>query len=97
MVVPALLDGYNAFNEVIREVARANGPILVEAAHSIPADADHFADSFHFTDAVSEVMVQLVSRSISAPGQFRRIVPAPITKPKSTTTPVATDADVNTL
>ncbi len=51
MSVDGVLDGFDAFNRVIREVAAATGAVLVEGEHDIPGDAGHFADSVHFTDA----------------------------------------------
>ena len=50
MSVDGVLDGFDAFNRVIREVAAATGALLVEGEDGIPGDAEHFADSVHFTD-----------------------------------------------
>lgn len=51
MTVDGVLDAFAELNAVIREVAAAEGCVLVEGEDAIPGDAQHFADSVHFTDA----------------------------------------------
>jgi lysophospholipase L1-like esterase len=50
MALGAVLDGFDAWNRVVRRVALDEGCVLVEGEEGIPGDAAHFADSVHFTD-----------------------------------------------
>ncbi len=51
MSVDGILTGIEAYNDVIRRVAAEQGGLLVAGELGIPGDAEHFADSVHFTDA----------------------------------------------
>lgn len=64
MTLGGLLDAYNNYNNVIREVARETNVILIEAEFGIPGDDTHFNDSVHFTDAGSEVMARVVAEAL---------------------------------
>jgi lysophospholipase L1-like esterase len=68
MTLADLLSGYAHYNQVIREVAAAHHTLLVGDEDSIPADARHYTDSVHFTDAGSVAMADRVARAlISSP------------------------------
>jgi lysophospholipase L1-like esterase len=45
-----ILAGYEALNDVVRDVAREQEVILVAGETSVPGDGVHFADSVHFLD-----------------------------------------------
>jgi lysophospholipase L1-like esterase len=60
MSVSGLLEGYEEYNRVIRDVATETGAILIDDALTIPGDDTHFSDSFHFLDAGSALMAQRV-------------------------------------
>lgn len=51
MTVDGVLEAFDAYNDVVREVAEATGATLVGAEDDIPGDDAHFADSVHLTDA----------------------------------------------
>jgi lysophospholipase L1-like esterase len=60
MSLPGVLDGFDAYNRVIREVAAAEDVILVEGEDGVPGDDIHFADSVHFTDAGCRLQAERV-------------------------------------
>ena len=62
----SILAGFEAYNAEIRRVAAETGALLVEAADAIPADAEHFVDSVHFTDAGAARMAELVGTALLA-------------------------------
>ena len=69
MTPALLLDGFDEYNRVIREVARKNDTQLIDVSNVIPGDDAHFADSVHFTDAGCRVMAERVVEALaSAPG-----------------------------
>lgn len=62
----AVVQGFAAYNRMIREVARERGAALVEGEDSIPADKEHFADSVHFTDAGCVLQARRVADGLLA-------------------------------
>jgi len=75
-VTPRLLiEGYGRYNQIIREVARETGALLIEGEHDIPGDSIHFADTVHFTDAGSKAMGQRISRALISSPALRKILP----------------------
>jgi lysophospholipase L1-like esterase len=64
MTLDDLLTGFAHYNQVIREVAKAHGTLLVGNEDAIPADAQHYTDSAHFTDAGSVRMAQRVANAM---------------------------------
>ena len=74
MTIETLLDGFDAYNDVIEEVAAGQGVLLVSGADEIPGDPAHFVDSVHFTDAGNAAMASRVSRAFEASPVFREIV-----------------------
>jgi lysophospholipase L1-like esterase len=69
-----LIAGYGRYNQIIREVARDAGIILIDGEETIPGDAAHFADTVHFTDAGSERMAARVTGVLLAHPAFRNLV-----------------------
>jgi lysophospholipase L1-like esterase len=65
MTPDGLLKSYRRYNEIIREVARATGALLIDGEDEIPGDPQHFVDTVHFTDAGSQAMAVRVSRALS--------------------------------
>lgn len=65
MTPEGLLASYRRYNDIIREVARDQGAVLVDGEDRISADPEHFADSVHFTDRGSRAMADRVSRVLS--------------------------------
>ena len=62
MSIEGLLQGYDEYNRVIRDVAHRTGAVLVEAEGAIPGDRVHYADSVHLTDAGSRALAQVVAQ-----------------------------------
>ena len=56
------IESFAKYNQIIREVARDTGALLIEGENTIPGDSAHFTDSVHFTDAGSRAMAERVSR-----------------------------------
>jgi lysophospholipase L1-like esterase len=69
MTPALLLDGFDEYNRVIRDVARKTNTQLIDVSDVIPGDSAHFADSVHFTDAgCREMASRVVEGLASAPG-----------------------------
>lgn len=56
-----LIKAYGRYNQLIGEVARSEGAILVGDENRIPGDPMHFVDSVHFTDAGNRAQAERVS------------------------------------
>ena len=74
MTIEDLLKGFASYNQVIRQVSKAYGTVLVGDADAIPADAQHYTDSVHFTDAGSVAMAGRVSRVLIASPEVQALV-----------------------
>ncbi|MGH7046404.1 MAG: SGNH/GDSL hydrolase family protein [Stellaceae bacterium] len=74
MTIADLLAGYEQYNQVIREVAAAAGTVLVGDEDAIPADARHYTDSVHFTDAGSMAMAHRVALAMIASPRVQALV-----------------------
>jgi len=61
MTPDGLIVAYERYNQIIRQVARATGAILIEHENDIGGDPQHFTDSVHFTDEGSAAMARRVS------------------------------------
>ena len=72
-----LLDAYDRYNQVIREVARDTGALLIADELAIPGDAAHFTDTVHFTDAGSRAMAERVSRVLVPAIGAAHVLPQP--------------------
>lgn len=66
-----LVRDFAAYNETMRRVARAEQVPVIEVAERIPADAVHFVDSVHFSDAGATVMARIVAEGIEKLGWAR--------------------------
>ena len=74
MTIDDLLKGFADYNQVIRQVSETYGTVFVGDADAIPADAQHYTDSVHFTDAGSVAMADRVSRVLIASPQVQALV-----------------------
>ncbi len=72
--VEHILDGFDAYNRVIREVAAETGAILVAREDEIPGDAIHFVDSVHFTDAGCERQAERVAAALVRAPAWRALM-----------------------
>ena len=70
MAPEAILEGFQHYNDVMRSVAVEEDTILVGDEDLIPADAAHYKDSVHFTDAGSIVMAKRVADSLLSSPRF---------------------------
>jgi len=76
MSIDAIRDGFHAYNQVIRAVAKRTAALLVEGEELIPPDAEHFADAVHFTDAGASAMAARVSGAMLASERLHEMVAA---------------------
>lgn len=77
MSAEGLIEGFEACNRAIRAAAAETGAILVEDEDSIPADAEHFADSVHFTDAGCRAQAERVLRALEGSPEVQRLLTRP--------------------
>jgi lysophospholipase L1-like esterase len=73
MTPALLLDGFDEYNRVIRDVARRTHTQLIEVADAIPGDDEHFADSVHFKDAGCNAMAAKVVEALSSSPPFQAL------------------------
>ena len=71
-----LLDAFVRYNQIITEVARETGVLLIEGESLIPGDSEHFNDTVHFRDAGSRVMARRVSDALLQFPGFQDLVVA---------------------
>lgn len=74
MSLDGLLGGYARYNQIIRQVAAAEGGLLIDGEHTIPGDAAHFVDTVHFTDAGSRAMAERVTRALRGDAQIAGLI-----------------------
>jgi lysophospholipase L1-like esterase len=77
MSLQGVLDGFDAYDRVIREVGAAEGVLLVEGEEQIPGDDEHFADSVHLTDAGCRLQADRVVAALLASPQLDWLKQAP--------------------
>jgi lysophospholipase L1-like esterase len=65
MTPAGLIESYDRYNQIIREVAVSTGSILIEQENEIPGDPQHFTDTVHFTDTGSKAMAARVYSALS--------------------------------
>ena len=68
------MEGYEAFNMVIRKVAKETGVELIADEFVIPGDAEHFLDTVHFTKAGSEAMANRVLAGLLESTNFQAFI-----------------------
>ena len=69
-----LIESYARYNQIVREVARSTGSMLIEGEDEIPGDPAHFTDTVHFSDAGSRAQAQRIGRALAASPDLRRVV-----------------------
>lgn len=74
LTVEGFLDAHDAYNEVIVNVARRHGAILVDAYEDIPKDELHYADSHHLKDAGSRRLGADLARELVAAPRFQDVL-----------------------
>ena len=70
LTIDGLLTSFDAYHDVIREVAESEGVLLVGDEDAIPGDPTHFKDSVHLTDEGSAKMADRVSRALLESDRF---------------------------
>lgn len=73
----ALVAAYERYNRIIREVARAEGLLLIDSEHSIPGDPAHFVDSVHFSDAGNKAQAKRVLEALASEPRIQQRLAAP--------------------
>jgi lysophospholipase L1-like esterase len=76
MSVEGLLDGFEEYNRVTREVATSRNCVLIGDEHIIPGDTTGFTDSVHFTIAGARSMAERVTKALEGSSTFRELVRA---------------------
>jgi lysophospholipase L1-like esterase len=74
-VTPQLvIDSYERYNAIAREVARETGALLIEREDDIPGNPSHFADTVHFTDLGSRAMAKRVAGALASSHEVRALL-----------------------
>jgi len=76
----SLLALFNRYNQIIREVAKETGALLIGNADGIPGDPVHFNDSVHFTDAGSKAQADRVAKVLLESSRFLDLVDSKLSK-----------------
>lgn len=76
MSTEGLLHGFARYNGIIREVAAAEGALLIDGENAIPGDAVHFVDTVHFTDAGSRKMAERVFLALKSDARIAALAEA---------------------
>lgn len=71
----SIIAAYERYNDIVREVARQTGSLLIEGENDIPGDPVHFADTVHFTDAGSRAMAARISSALMADTRLKALLP----------------------
>lgn len=74
MTVDAILEGFDAYNDVIRRVAHEENVFLIDNNFSIAGDGVNFNDSVHFTNQGSEQMANRIYSSLAKSQKFKKII-----------------------
>ena len=62
LTLDQMIEGYDDENSAMHTVARQTGAVFVGDEFSILGDAEHYVDSFHFTDAGAAAMARRMSQ-----------------------------------
>ena len=74
-VTPRLvIESFERYNQIVREVARETGVLLIEGENDIPGDGLHFTDTVHFSDAGSKAMAERVTRALTLSAELQDLV-----------------------
>jgi hypothetical protein len=71
-----LLESFARYNQIITQVARDTGVLLIDGELDVPGDTEHFNDTVHFKDAGSRIMARRVSESLLQSSAFKQLVAA---------------------
>lgn len=71
-----LIEAYERYNDIAREVARETGALLIEHQDDIPGNPLHFADAVHFTDLGSQTMAQRIAAALASSAEVRALAGA---------------------
>jgi len=93
MSVNGLIQGYAEYNDAVRQVASETGALLIDGENSIPGDAQHFADSVHFTDKGSHLMARRVARGLIQSPRLQELAANILSAKRSATRPVLGRSD----
>jgi lysophospholipase L1-like esterase len=69
-----LIEGYERYNQIVREVALETGAFLIEGENDVPGDSNNFTDTVHFTNAGSKAMAERVTRALLSSPELGRLV-----------------------
>ena len=69
-----LWDGYDTYNQRIKNVASEANALLVENEMSIPVDDEHFYDFIHFTNKGCRMMANRIVEALEESEQFKNLL-----------------------
>jgi lysophospholipase L1-like esterase len=72
--VAGALDGFDAYNRRVRELAAESGALLVDDIAHVPGDGVHYTDSVHMSDAGLEKQAERVVAALVEAPAFRALV-----------------------
>ena len=81
MTAEGLVAGYRRYNDIIKQLAMAEGALLIADEHRIPGDAVHFVDSVHFSDAGSRVMADRVFEALTRDDMLLALIRSKVRAP----------------
>jgi lysophospholipase L1-like esterase len=71
-----VIESYERYNDIAREVARETGALLIEHEGDIPGDPLHFTDTVHFTDLGSVAMARRIAGSLASSNELQALLRA---------------------
>jgi lysophospholipase L1-like esterase len=74
MTIDSMLDAMDLYNSAILEYGRSLGVPVVDDRTAVPADAEHFVDWAHMTDAGCARMAERFHKYLDSSGLGRRLV-----------------------
>ncbi len=74
MTAELLLDTFDEYNRVIREVALEKDVLLLDVAAAVPGDREHFSDSVHFKDRGCAVFAEAILAELNRSPRWKALL-----------------------
>lgn len=68
------LTAMDVYNQVLREVGREHGLVVVDAAEQVPGDGEHYFDSIHFSDQGCLALARRLAETLDQSGLLAPLV-----------------------
>jgi lysophospholipase L1-like esterase len=69
-----IIGAYERYNEIVREVAKETGALLIDGENDIPGDPVNFNDSVHVTDMGSKAMADRIARALKTSPRLKELL-----------------------